>query len=61
MDIATTLLEFGAIADAESKAGFTPLHLSAQEGHNDMSSMLIEHNANVNHASKVIFLLLIFF
>lgn len=54
MDIATTLLEFGAQADAESKAGFTPLHLSAQEGHSDMSSLLIEHQANSNHAAKVI-------
>jgi len=54
MDIATTLLEYGAQADAESKAGFTPLHLSAQEGHSDMSSLLLEHQANPNHASKVI-------
>lgn len=30
MDIATTLLEYGASANAESKAGFTPLHLSSQ-------------------------------
>lgn len=53
MDIATTLLEYGAQADAESKAGFTPLHLSAQEGHSDMSSLLIEHHANANHSAKV--------
>lgn len=53
MDIATTLLEYGAKADAESKAGFTPLHLSSQEGHSDMSSLLLEHQANPNHASKV--------
>lgn len=54
MDIATTLLEYGAQADAESKAGFTPLHLSSQEGHSDMSSLLIEHQANANHAAKVL-------
>lgn len=53
MDIATTLLEYGAKADAESKAGFTPLHLSAQEGHVDMSSLLLEHQADSNHAAKV--------
>lgn len=53
MDIATTLLEYGAQADAESKAGFTPLHLSAQEGHSDMSSLLLEHGANPNRAAKV--------
>lgn len=53
MDIATTLLEYGAQADADSKAGFTPLHLSSQEGHSDMSSLLLEHNANPNYAAKV--------
>lgn len=53
MDIATTLLEYGAKADVESKAGFTPLHLSSQEGHSDMSSLLIEHHADVNHKAKV--------
>lgn len=53
MDIATTLLEYGAKASAESKAGFTPLHLSAQEGHLDMSSLLIDHQADTNHKAKV--------
>lgn len=53
MDIATTLLEYGAKANAESKAGFTPLHLSAQEGHTDMSTLLIEHKADTNHKAKV--------
>lgn len=55
MDIATTLLEYGAQADAESKAGFTPLHLSAQEGHSDMSSLLLEHQSDPNHAAKVLY------
>jgi ankyrin repeat protein len=54
MDIATTLLEYGAKADAESKAGFTPLHLSSQEGHTDMSTLLIEHQADTNHKAKVL-------
>jgi ankyrin len=53
MDIATTLLEYGAKANAESKAGFTPLHLSSQEGHTDMSTLLIEHQADANHKAKV--------
>lgn len=57
MDIATTLLEYGANTNAESKAGFTPLHLSSQEGHSDMSSLLLEHNAVVDFASKVKFAL----
>lgn len=53
MDIATTLLEYGAKANAESKAGFTPLHLSSQEGHTDMSTLLIEHQADTNQKAKV--------
>lgn len=53
MDIANTLLEYGAHPNAESKAGFTPLHLSAQEGHVDMSSLLLEHKADPNHEAKV--------
>jgi ankyrin len=52
MDIATTLLEYGAQTNAESKAGFTPLHLSAQEGHTDMSTLLIEHQAEPNYEAK---------
>ncbi len=47
------LLEYGASAEVESKAGFTPLHLSAQEGHVDMTNLLLEHKADVNHSSKV--------
>ena len=52
MDIATTLLEYGAQTNSESKAGFTPLHLSSQEGHTDMSTLLIEHQADVGCQSK---------
>ena len=52
MDIATTLLEYGAQTNSESKAGFTPLHLSAQEGHTDMSTLLIEHQADANYQAK---------
>lgn len=54
MDIASTLLENGANANAESKAGFTPLHLSAQKGHYDMTNLLIEHGADPNHKAKVV-------
>ena len=52
MDIATTLLEYGAQTNAESKAGFTPLHLGAQEGHMDMSTLLIEHQAQPNYEAN---------
>lgn len=31
METAATLLEYGALTNAESKAGFTPLHLAAQQ------------------------------
>jgi len=56
MDIASILLERGADADVESKAGFTPLHLSAQKGHYDMTNLLIEHGANPNHRATVNYL-----
>lgn len=55
MDIASTLLEHGAAINAESKAKFTPLHLSAQKGHYDMTNLLIEHGADPNHKSKASF------
>jgi ankyrin len=53
MDIAAMLLEYGACADVESKAGFTPLHLAAQEGHVDMTNLLLEHKSDINQSSKV--------
>lgn len=53
MDTASILLEHGAKANVESKAGFTPLHLSAQKGHYDMTNLLIEHGADPNHKAKV--------
>lgn len=53
MDIATSLLEFGAKSSAESKAGFTPLHLASQEGHTDMASLLLGHQAQVDAKAKV--------
>jgi len=53
MDIAVTLLDYGAKANAESKAGFTPLHLSSQEGNVEMTTLLLNHNADPNYKSKV--------
>ena len=40
-------MNFQADPNAKSRAGFTPLHLSSQEGHREMSSMLIENGADV--------------
>lgn len=53
LDVATTLLMNESDANAESKAGFSPLHLSAQEGHEEMSKLLLEHKSEINLQSKV--------
>jgi len=53
LDVATTLLMNKSDANAESKAGFSPLHLSAQEGHEQMSELLLEHKSEINLQSKV--------
>lgn len=53
MDIATTLLEYGADANAVTRQGIAPVHLASQEGHMDMVSLLLTRNANVNLSNKV--------
>lgn len=55
MDIATALLEHGAKPNVASRAGFTPLHLSAQKGHYDMTNLLIEHGGDPNRQAKVLY------
>ena len=55
MDIATTLLEYGADANAVTRQGIASVHLAAQEGHVDMVSLLLSRNANVNLSNKVTF------
>lgn len=55
MDIATTLLEYGADANAVTRQGIASVHLAAQEGHVDMVSLLLTRNANVNLSNKVTF------
>ncbi|KAF7247179.1 Ankyrin-3 [Varanus komodoensis] len=52
MDIATTLLEYGADANAVTRQGIAPVHLASQEGHVDMVSLLLTRNANVNLSNK---------
>ena len=51
-DIADSLFKYGAKTDAESKAGFTPLHLAAQEGHVDMTNLLLKNKADVNFVNE---------
>ncbi len=34
------------------QAGFTPLHLAAQEGHAEMTYLLIDHGSLVNSRAK---------
>ncbi|MGH0179506.1 UNVERIFIED_CONTAM: hypothetical protein FKN15_001612 [Acipenser sinensis] len=53
LEVATSLLQFGASANSESLQGVTPLHLAAQEGRPDMVDLLISNQANVNLGNKV--------
>jgi len=47
MEIASALLAYRADPNAESRAGFTPLHLAAEEGHREMTALLIERGSAV--------------
>lgn len=38
---------FQADPNTKSRAGFTPLHLAAQEGHREISGLLIENGSDV--------------
>ena len=53
MEVASCLLQNGAITNAESLQGITSLHLAAQEGRHDMVTLLISKQANVNLGNKV--------
>lgn len=53
MEVASSLLQYGASANAESTQGVTPLHLAAQEGHADMVILLFSKQANGNLGNKV--------
>lgn len=41
METAGTLLEYGALTNPESKAGFTPLHLTAQQVNNNIKNKIL--------------------
>lgn len=53
MDIATTLLQYGAETNILTRQGVTPLHLASQEGHSEMAALLLQKGAQVNMATKV--------
>ncbi|NXS52291.1 ANK2 protein, partial [Brachypteracias leptosomus] len=52
MQIATTLLNYGAETNILTKQGVTPLHLASQEGHTDMVTLLLEKGSNIHVATK---------
>ena len=39
--------------DVTSKSGFTPLHIAAHYGNENIVALLLQRNANVNYAAKV--------
>lgn len=53
MEVARSLLQYGASANAESAQGMTSLHLAAQEGHAEMVALLLSRQANGNLGNKV--------
>ncbi len=53
IDIATAVIEYGADVNAVSRAGFTPIHLAAQEGNADMVALLVQHGAEADVGAKV--------
>lgn len=54
MQIASTLLSYGAETNVVTKQGVTPLHLASQEGHADMAALLLEKGASVHTSTKVL-------
>uniref|UniRef100_A0A4W3JXF9 Ankyrin 3 n=1 Tax=Callorhinchus milii TaxID=7868 RepID=A0A4W3JXF9_CALMI len=51
-DIVQLLLQHGASPDAATTSGYTPLHISAREGHEDVASILLEQGASLSVNTK---------
>lgn len=49
MEVAKFLIKHGAIVDAADLDGATPLYFATNFGHLNVTDILIEHGANVNH------------
>lgn len=47
------LLQSGASANAATTSGYTPLHLAAREGHQDVAVMLLDNGASLSSSTKV--------
>ncbi|KIH42226.1 ankyrin repeat protein, partial [Ancylostoma duodenale] len=49
---ATLLLQNEHNADVTSKSGFTPLHIAAHYGNENVAQLLIDKGANVNYQAR---------
>ncbi len=47
-NICKFLIENGAVVDAETMTGATPLYTAIEEGHFDIVKLLLENNADIN-------------
>lgn len=52
LDIVKALVLAGALVDAQSDSGFTPLHRAAMEGHASICEFLLEAGANIASYNK---------
>ena len=54
---AALLLQNDHNPDVTSKSGFTPLHISAHYGNENIAQVLLQRGADVNYSAKVFFFL----